>query len=68
MWHGMAQHGAAWRGAARRGVYGMAWLRVAPQPPHFLHNLFGVDFDVSSRLEVSRLEIIDADTQDRFVY
>ena len=27
-----------------------------------------VDFDVSSRLEVPRLEIIDADTQDRFVY
>ena len=27
-----------------------------------------VDFDVSSRLELSRLEIIDADTQDRFVY
>ena len=32
------------------------------------HNLFGVDFDVSSRLEVSRFEIIDADTQARFVY
>ena len=31
-------------------------------------DLFGIDFDVSSRLEVSRLEIIDADTQDRFVY
>ena len=32
------------------------------------HNLFGVAFDVSSRLEVSRFEIIDADTQARFVY
>ena len=34
----------------------------------FSHNLFGVDFDVSSRLDVSRFEIIDADTQARFVY
>ena len=30
--------------------------------------IFGIDFDVSSRLAVSRLEIIDADKQDRFVY
>ena len=43
-------------------------LRVAPPPPLFLYILFGIDFDVSSRLEASRLEIIDADTQDRFVY
>ena len=34
----------------------------------FVANLFGVDIDVSSTLEVSRSEIIDADTHDRFVY
>ena len=43
-------------------------LRVAPPPPLFGDNLFGIAFAVSSRLEVSRLEIIDADTQDWFVY
>ena len=34
----------------------------------FLHNLVGVDFDVSSKLEVSRFEIVDADTRARFAY
>ena len=34
----------------------------------FWNNLFGVDFDVSSKLEVSRFEIVDADTQARFAY
>ena len=43
-------------------------LRVAPPPPLLGDNLFGIDLDVNSRFEVSRLEIIDADTQDRFVY
>ena len=43
-------------------------LRVAPPPPHFSDWIFGLDFDVSSRLEVSRLDIIDADTQDVFVW
>ena len=43
-------------------------LRVAPTPSVFLRKLFRVDLDVSSMLEVSRLEIIDADTQRRLVY
>ena len=47
----------------------MTWLRVAPQPPHFAHNLLGGHVDVSGRLEVLRLQIIvDADTQDPFIY
>ena len=37
------------------------WLR------HFLHNLVGAGFDVSSRLEVLRFDVIDADTLDWFL-
>ena len=50
-----------------------AFLSVSKLPAFvfvalFLHNLFRVDFDVNSRLGVSRFDIIDADTQARFVY
>jgi hypothetical protein len=43
-------------------------LRVTSTPPLFCTTFFKVDYDVNSRLEVSRLEIIDADTQDRFLH